>query len=303
MNLIKRFSSAMIILSFCMLSACNLPASAVKAPVANQDQQIAAQTPDLSNALTLAVQTIQAATQQAQAGAPAPTATNTPSSGSSTPTVTVNSATNCRTGPGTAYDIVLTFQPGATAEVIGKYSPSNYWIIKTPTGGSCWLWGAYATVQGNSAALAEMVPPPAPVVDNSSDNSDSGSSSDSTPPTATFTPKPLSPGLVQNMLQVDPNLLHALAKPVAPSHLTVTTTCTYFPITHNLKTRTDHLSWSSVSNATGYYVYAGGSKVATTAGTSINIMATTTKGNITFGVVAYNANGTSKTTITTSHCP
>jgi len=307
MKLINRFFTAMMILSFGLLSACNLPSRGVKQPGANQGQQAAApQAQDLSNALTLAVQTIQAATLTAQAGAPAPTAT---SAGPATPTVSVNSATNCRTGPGTAYDLVLTFQPGATAEVIGKYSPSNYWIIKTPTGGTCWLWGAYATVQGNTAALAEMVPPPAPVVaeaptDIPSSGSNSGSGSNPPTPTATSAFY-INPGIIQNVGPLyNPGIIQALAKPSAPPSLSVSTTCTYkslFPVPV-LKSRMDHLSWPSVSLATGYTVYVNGNKLTNTTGTSVNSTPSSI-GNVTFGVAAYNSIGSSSTTTHTSKCP
>lgn len=131
--------------------ACNLPASAPSQP----SQQV-----DLSEALTLAVQTINAATQQAQSGIP----TNTVSPPVTAPTVTVNSDTNCRTGPNINYDFVMLFQAGFSAEIIGKYTPANYWIIKYPGGGgnTCWLWGQYATIVGDTAGLPEMVPPPLP---------------------------------------------------------------------------------------------------------------------------------------------
>ena len=96
---------------------------------------------------------------------PAGAATSVPAAIPSTPIVTVSTATNCRSGPDPSYALVLVFQPGATAEVIGKYTPANYWIIKTPTGGTCWLWGAYATVQGNVSTLAEIAPPAPPATE------------------------------------------------------------------------------------------------------------------------------------------
>ncbi len=89
-----------------------------------------------------------------------PTITLTPTP--SVPQVTVSSATNCRTGPGVIYDLIYTMQPGQTAEVIGKDTPDAYWIIKMPNGGNCWLWGQYATVTGNIAALQEWIVPPTP---------------------------------------------------------------------------------------------------------------------------------------------
>jgi hypothetical protein len=102
-----------------------------------------------------------------------PTPTETPTS-TETPTVTatytstipmvsVTTGTNCRTGPGTAYDIVYSLGVGPKAELIGKYTVANYWIIKIPNGStSCWLWGQYAQVEGDVSGLPEYTPPPTP---------------------------------------------------------------------------------------------------------------------------------------------
>lgn len=78
--------------------------------------------------------------------------------------LTVSQATNCRTGPGTDYERVGLLEVGETAEATGRYSPGNYWIIKTPRGsGVCWLWGQYASVvSGDPASLPEILPPPSP---------------------------------------------------------------------------------------------------------------------------------------------
>ena len=192
---------------------------------------------------------------------------------------------------------MLVFQPGATAEVVGKDTSSNYWIIQTPTGGTCWLWGAYATVQGNVAALAEMHHP-------------LRRRSRSLPP--------LFPLPVQVLQLKSKSYSHDKAyrlkaefllirshpivfAPAAPSSLTVSTTCTY-NVFHILRVRSDHLSWPAVSNAQGYYAYENGSKISSTTGTSINLIGATTTGSVSFGVVAYNSNGTSGTTSASSHC-
>ncbi len=91
MRSVIRVFAALIILSLGML-ACNLPSNT---------SSTSTQPADLSNALTLAVQTIQAGTQQATTSMSASTAASaaTPS----TPIVTVSSTTNCRTGPGSNY--------------------------------------------------------------------------------------------------------------------------------------------------------------------------------------------------------
>jgi len=284
MKPIIRLCTAIMILALSAL-ACNLPSNT------------AAQPSDLSSAMTLAVQTIQAATQASPTSIPANTAP--PAATPSTTTVTVSSMTNCRTGPDPSYPLVLVFQPGATAVVVGKDTASNYWIIQTPTGGTCWLWGAYATVQGNVAALAEIAPPtPSSVADAPTAVPTSGSSSSSSNPSPTPTTKPI----VLKPILVNPGLIQLFAKPAAPSSLTVSTTCTY-SVFHFLSVRSDHLSWPTVSNATGYYAYENGSKISSTTGTSINLIGASTTGSVSFGVAAYNSNGTSGTTSASSHCP
>ncbi|MCE9645194.1 MAG: hypothetical protein K8S20_04270 [Chloroflexi bacterium] len=91
------------------------------------------------------------------------TPTNTLTPTPSVPMVSVSQNTNCRTGPGTEYDLIGALLIGQTAEVVGKSTATNYWIINTPgSSGTCWLWGNYATVTGNTAILAEWPIPPTP---------------------------------------------------------------------------------------------------------------------------------------------
>jgi hypothetical protein len=80
------------------------------------------------------------------------------------PMVSVSSLTNCRSGPGTAYDILGGLPVGQTAKVVGRSVNNDFWIIKLPSNLaiSCWLWGQYATVTGNTSGLAIFDPPPTP---------------------------------------------------------------------------------------------------------------------------------------------
>ncbi|HNK63837.1 MAG TPA: SH3 domain-containing protein [Anaerolineales bacterium] len=75
--------------------------------------------------------------------------------------VTVSQNTNCRLGPSQSFDEIGALGPGQTAEVIGKDTYDNYWIIKLPDGSgkTCWLWGQYATISGDTAALPDVVTP------------------------------------------------------------------------------------------------------------------------------------------------
>jgi hypothetical protein len=80
------------------------------------------------------------------------------------PLVSVSVATNCRVGPGKAYDRVGALLVGQAAEVVGRNDLGTYWYIRNPgrSGGFCWLWGEYATVTGNFAVLPVFTPPPTP---------------------------------------------------------------------------------------------------------------------------------------------
>lgn len=78
------------------------------------------------------------------------------------PLVSVSTATNCRAGPSTDFEILASLVPGDSWQVVGKNTALNYWIVSIPGGGQCWLWGQYATVQGNVAGLPEIPAPPLP---------------------------------------------------------------------------------------------------------------------------------------------
>ncbi len=76
-------------------------------------------------------------------------------------TVTVSVATNCRQGPGAAFKSIYGMPVGQVAKVVAKNSYSGYWIIEIPgqNGQTCWLWGQYATISGDTASLKDVVTP------------------------------------------------------------------------------------------------------------------------------------------------
>lgn len=80
---------------------------------------------------------------------------------SSAVTLTVSQNTNCRSGPSQDFDEVGSLGPGQIAEVIGKDTFNNYWVIKLPDGSgkTCWLWGQYATVTGDPSKVADVATP------------------------------------------------------------------------------------------------------------------------------------------------
>lgn len=88
-----------------------------------------------------------------------PPSTPTPA----TVTLQVSVDTNCRSGPGKAYDILTILRIGKTAEVVARNYNSSYWVINNPLGsGQCWVWGYYADVTGPAASLPVWDNPPTP---------------------------------------------------------------------------------------------------------------------------------------------
>ena len=180
------FLSALFIIT---LTACNLPSGQ------------STTTPDLALTITAQALLLESGAQPSSSAQDTPIPaftstlefTSTPAftSTPSVPTATVSQNTNCRTGPGTQYGLIGGLLVGQSAEVVGKNSASNYWIIKTPGGsGTCWLWGQYATVSGNVAALQEYAIPPTPTP--------SPTFTPSPTPTPTSTPNP--PAAVTNLV-------------------------------------------------------------------------------------------------------
>ena len=93
---------------------------------------------------------------------PIPTETQTPTL--PPPVVSVSSTTNCRAGPGTAYKLITSILAGQVAEVAAKSEVEGYWYVVSPTNPDeyCWLWGEYASVQGDTTALTIVTPEPSP---------------------------------------------------------------------------------------------------------------------------------------------
>ncbi|MBL8092200.1 MAG: hypothetical protein JNJ43_17845 [Anaerolineales bacterium] len=75
-------------------------------------------------------------------------------------TITVSRPTNCRIGPGTAYEIAGTLLVGEKANVLGRDPSNKYWFIPNPDPGLeyCWVWGEYATLTGNTLVLPVYTP-------------------------------------------------------------------------------------------------------------------------------------------------
>ncbi len=160
----KIFFSVLLMIA---LVACNMnfmvPGSGGGPTTDPQSQigQAVTQTFEAQTQIARAVQqTMAAMVTDTPAVPPSPTFTFTPQ----VPRVSVSVETNCRTGPGAPYDILGVLPVGQSAEVIGRNSSGDTWIIRLPSNPAitCWLWGYYATVSGNTAGLTVYTPPPTP---------------------------------------------------------------------------------------------------------------------------------------------
>jgi hypothetical protein len=134
-----------------ILTPLNSPTAAVLATPVIASPQV-----PISTSMTSTQTGTPAATQTA-------TATITPTY--SIPMLTIKESTNCRSGPGQNYEIIFTFLPGASAEIVGQYPTDNYWIVKMPgSNDTCWIWGQYTTVSGSYWVVTTVTPPPTATV-------------------------------------------------------------------------------------------------------------------------------------------
>jgi hypothetical protein len=145
--------------------ACNMPFEQLPPP--DEIQTAAALT--LQAVLTPSA-TVAAATPAITTTASPRVTRTAPAAGSATititptysvPMLTVRESTNCRTGPGEAYEIIFTYLTGKELEIAGRYDPGNFWLVKSaesPTG-TCWLWGEFVEVTGSYWAVASVTPP------------------------------------------------------------------------------------------------------------------------------------------------
>ncbi len=177
----KKFIGSIGMTLFLFLSSCNVVMATPRPTMTNTpttDQQalidqavaetLAAQTQIalfVQQTLTAMVtDTLQFTFTPSLTGTPSLTPTITPSLTPETPRVSVSIDTNCRTGPGTAYDKLGVLRVGQSAEVVGRSHNSDNWIIKLPSNPNitCWLWAYYATVIGDTSGLPVYPTPPTP---------------------------------------------------------------------------------------------------------------------------------------------
>lgn len=156
----KIFLPLALIMLLCMVS-CNMPGSATATQPPAEDPHALETLVARSITETLAAAVTQAPSQTPQpSDTPQPTFTFT----LAVPMVSVSVETNCRSGPGTVYEVISVLLVGQSAEVVGRSPSGDNWIIRPPAtpAVTCWLWGQYATVVGNTTGLPIINPPPTP---------------------------------------------------------------------------------------------------------------------------------------------
>jgi len=83
----------------------------------------------------------------------------------SVPMISASVATNCRLGPSILYSPpVGVLAVGVQAEVHGRNDAGTWWYISNPSrpGQFCWVWAETTRVEGATASLPVITPPPLP---------------------------------------------------------------------------------------------------------------------------------------------
>jgi uncharacterized protein YraI len=94
---------------------------------------------------------------------PSATPTLTATAAAATVSLEVTVPTNCRIGPGKAYDKVSVLWPGKTVKVIARDANAYFWVVENPEGdGNCWVWDKYATITGSTDDVPIWEAPPTP---------------------------------------------------------------------------------------------------------------------------------------------
>src|SRR6185369_5608011 len=71
---------------------------------------------------------------------------------------------NCRSGPGTNYDVVVVLGAAQSAEIVGKNPEGTWWYVKNPSiaGNFCWVIGIFVNTSGNTGAVQVALVPATP---------------------------------------------------------------------------------------------------------------------------------------------
>lgn len=78
-------------------------------------------------------------------------------------TATANQNANCRSGPGTSFDILSVFNKGSSARVTGRYggAADKWYQLVLADGTTCWVADAFVTISGDITTVSFL---PAPLI-------------------------------------------------------------------------------------------------------------------------------------------
>ncbi|MDQ2691323.1 MAG: hypothetical protein M3Y68_04765 [Chloroflexota bacterium] len=142
--------------------ACNMPFEQIPPP---GEVQTAAALTVLAAVSTRTVAPTATASATPPQRTPSPTEspdeTTTITPTYSVPILTVRESTNCRTGPGEGYEVVVTYLTGKELEIIGRYDPGNFWLVRSneSPAGTCWITGEFSEVTGSTGSVPSVTPP------------------------------------------------------------------------------------------------------------------------------------------------
>jgi heat shock protein HslJ len=84
----------------------------------------------------------------------------TPEPGTPTAWVTAPGGVNVRTGPGTAYPVILTAPLGTQGEIVGVSADRTWWVVRVPGAPNGVGWAAAEYVRAENAENVPVVQPP-----------------------------------------------------------------------------------------------------------------------------------------------
>lgn len=91
---------------------------------------------------------------------PPATATAVSTAGRSEATTTVNA--NCRSGPGTEYEVLEVLPTGQTVEAVGRNAAGDWWLVQLAEQQHCWLSNLTVEINFNPDDLQVIAAPPTP---------------------------------------------------------------------------------------------------------------------------------------------
>ena len=167
----KNVIASIVVLLAGML-ACAVPPGGAPTPVVITQVVVvpneqSGQVQEVQASPTLPLPTVPLATVPLAMDTPASTATATstattiPTATLSGPVATFIKDANCRSGPGTQYEVVTSFLKGETVQIVGRNPKFNntWWYVVIPsTKGKCWVSLTTAQASGDFDAIPTVKP-------------------------------------------------------------------------------------------------------------------------------------------------